>query len=65
MDRIAGGGNDRTHQFCIGIYTPAANNSVGNGSIIDACGTVFNGTTQWEAISLVELELVLEIWIII
>ncbi|TDR24730.1 hypothetical protein C8D80_1776, partial [Flavobacterium cheniae] len=41
-----GGGNDRAHQFCVGIYNPASNNSVGNGTVIDACGTVFNGTTQ-------------------
>jgi gliding motility-associated-like protein len=41
-----GGGSDRAHQFCIGIYNPAPNNAVATGSVIDACGTVFNGTTQ-------------------
>jgi hypothetical protein len=41
-----GGGNDRAHQFCIGIYNPAPNNSVPNSSVIDECGVTFNGTTQ-------------------
>ena len=34
-----GGGNDRNHIFCIGIYTVATNNTSSTGTIIDACGT--------------------------
>ena len=33
-------------RFCIGVYTPAPNNSISNPLFIDACGTTFNGTTQ-------------------
>jgi hypothetical protein len=41
-----GGSGDRFHNICIGVYTPASNNSISNPLSIDACGTTFNGTTQ-------------------
>jgi hypothetical protein len=41
-----GGSNDRFHNFCIGIYTPASNNTVNTPSIISECGQIFDGTTQ-------------------
>lgn len=41
-----GGGNDREHIFCIGVYTVASNNTSNTSSVIDQCGMVFNGTTQ-------------------
>jgi hypothetical protein len=40
-----GGGNDRFHNFCIGVYTPASNNTAPNASQINQCGFVYNGTT--------------------
>ncbi len=40
-----GGPNNQNANFCIGIYTPAANNTISGSSIIDQCGTVFNGST--------------------
>jgi gliding motility-associated-like protein len=42
----SGGPNNRVHDVCFGIFTPATNNSVATGSVIDACGTTFNGTTM-------------------
>lgn len=41
-----GGANSRVHNFCIGVYTPASNNTVNTPSVISECGTLFNGTTQ-------------------
>ncbi|MFN4233949.1 MAG: T9SS type A sorting domain-containing protein [Bacteroidia bacterium] len=41
-----GGGNDRFHNFCIGVYTPNTNNSVSAPSVITECGTTYNGSTQ-------------------
>ena len=41
-----GGSNDNFHVFCIGIYDVATNNTAITSSLIDECGTTFNGTTQ-------------------
>ncbi|MFN3918360.1 MAG: T9SS type A sorting domain-containing protein [Flavobacteriales bacterium] len=41
-----GGGNDRHHDICIGIYNVANNNTVNTPALINDCGTIFNGTTQ-------------------
>jgi len=41
-----GGGNDNFHQFCIGVYNTASNNTVNSPSLITACGVTFNGSTQ-------------------
>jgi hypothetical protein len=41
-----GGGGDNFHNFCIGIYDVASNNTANGASIINECGTAFNGTTQ-------------------
>lgn len=40
-----GGGSDRHATFCISINNPATNGLPAGASVIDACGTAFNGTT--------------------
>jgi hypothetical protein len=41
-----GGSGDNFHNFCIGIYDVATNNTANGAIIINECGTTFNGTTQ-------------------
>lgn len=41
-----GGSSDRFHNICIGVYSPAPNNTINNPLQIDFCGTTYSGTTQ-------------------
>jgi hypothetical protein len=40
-----GGPNDNHTNFCIGIYTPAANSAPSGASLISTCGSSFSGTS--------------------
>lgn len=44
LNKDCGGGNSREAYFCIGVSVPASNNDPSSASLINACGTAFNGS---------------------
>ncbi|GIV27824.1 MAG: hypothetical protein KatS3mg027_1638 [Bacteroidia bacterium] len=46
INNNCGGGNSRWVDFCIGVNTPASNSTPSGASVINSCGTQFNGSTQ-------------------
>lgn len=46
VNNNCGGPNSDWAQFCIGVNTPASNTTPSGASLINSCGTQYNGTTQ-------------------
>jgi hypothetical protein len=44
MNEDCGGGNSRTIDYCIAVYTPTPNNLSSGANLIDQCGVSVNGT---------------------
>jgi hypothetical protein len=44
MNEDCGGSNNRTIDYCLGVYTVPTNNTLSSPTVIDQCGVVINGT---------------------
>ena len=44
MNEDCGGGNSRTVDYCIAVYSPTTNNNIYGSTAIDQCGVSINGT---------------------